>query len=979
MAIIQNEISFSSAPPFATIIEATETGRNGTSVTFKITMKLKINRTTSKAFYGYAINWRTTLNGTSSGLLKVKDASPRWYGGEPYRTFTSTLTTSVGASGGSIPLKVEILASGGGNISFNKTYNVSYSTWNTPPSMSGSLGVSPSGIIGENTGSISLSWNKASDSNNNLSGYQIYRYVNGSHNATFDVGATATSYSDNISGFGQGTNIYYKIWAKDSYNEWSNALTSATVTKNTLRGATLSLSGSIGYNTKTISASFSGASNTNGNTTFKYKLYSDHIKVYNHDKITGTPFTITIVRSGETAPSTPYILFNDIKTFASGGSNWTRTATFMLETSNSYGSLAHSNGNISINLQTTPNAPTTVTLSGRTVLSDSRSYYICGKSTMSVAWSGASDPLGGSLKYDVQTKVGAGAFTTVKSNLTTTNTTISIPTVSAEESFYVRVVAKTTYGTSAYKDATMEKIHYYNTPTIEFKNVNRTAEGVSVDVVTQTNTSIPSVGWTKRAYSGLLSGNLTTSPQTLSKTGLDSGTAYTLTVAIQDNTGLSNEISKSCAIPVYTPILSVREKGVGVNAIPDGSAKLVVNGGAKITGGLTVDGKKITGDIDTSNLLKKSDLATATNYKGKVANIGNDGVMEVGKYIDFHNHTTNDYDSRITCDGDILTVSRHLATGGNLTVGGTIIPQSYISLPSNGGSWLNGATNGNIRGSKQSTGSYHPIISQTTSSGHKISLGGLGDDFGFHIYDKNRTENGIDKYWRFSLEGKDLYTNMRFTVQDNWLYTTGNTGWYNSTYGGGWYMTDSTWLRAYGNKSLYTGSGNIKTENTVICKAIDDVVGSANSCVVDNANGSNSQITLRPDVDNKGNLGHRNFTWNYANISAIGSTYSIERDGVPLLYTDYDAMYNMVKDMNLYTIKDFSYGDDGELQRSYRTRLVANAKELPYEVAPENHMQNGDKSIDIGGMICGLSGALKVAIEKIEQLEDRISELEGRL
>ena len=40
----------------------------------------------------------------------------------------------------------------------------------------------------------------------------------------------------------------------------------------------------------------------------------------------------------------------------------------------------------------------------------------------------------------------------------------------------------------------------------------------------------------------------------------------------------------------------------------------------------------------------------------------------------------------------------------------------------------------------------------------------------------------------------------------NWFRSTGQTGWYSETYGGGWYMTDTTWLRAYNNKSIYTSS-----------------------------------------------------------------------------------------------------------------------------------------------------------------------------
>lgn len=42
-----------------------------------------------------------------------------------------------------------------------------------------------------------------------------------------------------------------------------------------------------------------------------------------------------------------------------------------------------------------------------------------------------------------------------------------------------------------------------------------------------------------------------------------------------------------------------------------------------------------------------------------------------------------------------------------------------------------------------------------------------------------------------------------------WIRTYNNTGWYNGTYGGGWYMTDSSWIRAYANKSVHTG-GNMR-------------------------------------------------------------------------------------------------------------------------------------------------------------------------
>ena len=45
-----------------------------------------------------------------------------------------------------------------------------------------------------------------------------------------------------------------------------------------------------------------------------------------------------------------------------------------------------------------------------------------------------------------------------------------------------------------------------------------------------------------------------------------------------------------------------------------------------------------------------------------------------------------------------------------------------------------------------------------------------------------------------------------FNGSDTWMRTSGATGWYSATYGGGMYMTDSTWVRTYGSKSLYVSN-----------------------------------------------------------------------------------------------------------------------------------------------------------------------------
>lgn len=50
----------------------------------------------------------------------------------------------------------------------------------------------------------------------------------------------------------------------------------------------------------------------------------------------------------------------------------------------------------------------------------------------------------------------------------------------------------------------------------------------------------------------------------------------------------------------------------------------------------------------------------------------------------------------------------------------------------------------------------------------------------------------------------------------NWFRSTGRTGWYSQSYGGGWYMADSTWIRTYGSKSVYQNTGQIRTDGYLV-------------------------------------------------------------------------------------------------------------------------------------------------------------------
>lgn len=50
----------------------------------------------------------------------------------------------------------------------------------------------------------------------------------------------------------------------------------------------------------------------------------------------------------------------------------------------------------------------------------------------------------------------------------------------------------------------------------------------------------------------------------------------------------------------------------------------------------------------------------------------------------------------------------------------------------------------------------------------------------------------------------------------NWFRSTGSTGWRSESYGGGWYMSDSHWIRTYGGKSVYQNTGQIRTDGYLV-------------------------------------------------------------------------------------------------------------------------------------------------------------------
>lgn len=108
--------------------------------------------------------------------------------------------------------------------------------------------------------------------------------------------------------------------------------------------------------------------------------------------------------------------------------------------------------------------------------------------------------------------------------------------------------------------------------------------------------------------------------------------------------------------------------------------------------------------------------------------------------------------------------------------------------------------------------------------GTSIKLGKMGtgtsiqSGAGFEFFDKTITMYGSLSLYSGDItapgkvKGKTITAtadiNTDTIYASNWFRSRGNTGWYSEDYGGGWYMADSDWIRAYNGKGITT-TGNM--------------------------------------------------------------------------------------------------------------------------------------------------------------------------
>lgn len=173
------------------------------------------------------------------------------------------------------------------------------------------------------------------------------------------------------------------------------------------------------------------------------------------------------------------------------------------------------------------------------------------------------------------------------------------------------------------------------------------------------------------------------------------------------------------------------------------------------TSPFTVSSTTVVSNLN-ADLLDGFHANTSQNPFGKIPTIGSNGVMEVGRYLDFHYNSsdTSDYRTRLQINHSSGSHTAILPAKS-----GTLAMRSDIPTVTNY-YWAN------VKVSSSSSTSTSPTFSTAYTS--------------------------------------------------NWFRSIGRTGWYSESYGGGWYMADSTWIRTHGSKSVYQNTGQIRTDGYLV-------------------------------------------------------------------------------------------------------------------------------------------------------------------
>lgn len=132
---------------------------------------------------------------------------------------------------------------------------------------------------------------------------------------------------------------------------------------------------------------------------------------------------------------------------------------------------------------------------------------------------------------------------------------------------------------------------------------------------------------------------------------------------------------------------------------------------------------------------------------------------------------------------------------------------------------------------------------------------------------------------------------------EDWFRSTGNSGWYNETYGGGIYMMDTTWVRTHNNKSFYSGTGQVRADGG-LCTINAEANGALAGLTIQN---NNSCFRIRNDGSATYLMNGNSSGWtNYIVIYQDGNCAFPGNISGAALYTSYAKNVTTTANPNCY-------------------------------------------------------------------------------
>lgn len=246
-----------------------------------------------------------------------------------------------------------------------------------------------------------------------------------------------------------------------------------------------------------------------------------------------------------------------------------------------------------------------------------------------------------------------------------------------------------------------------------------------------------------------------------------------------------------------------------------------------LNSGTSIRGLSTNGSPYHSTITLKDTSMSLSTYGDMTMSTG-PGTMQLSAANAFR---VNANDIKFTCKGGFIECSQTGSNEYTWIFNNNIKTTGQIIREGSSQSWVNGRKGALLR--ETSVNGYHTLWSLKTTDGswdfgefnNNIPVLTYITDTNFNSGNNTPTYqikfplasgtvaltsnilNPTDYYWANIKVSASSNTQTKPSVNtiyaNNWFRSQGATGWYNESYGGGLHMTDTTWIRTFGNKSFY--------------------------------------------------------------------------------------------------------------------------------------------------------------------------------